>query len=233
MSAALGLFRLQQIDRQLDQARARHSAIREVLENDAELRAMLERTEAARGDKDQARQNLAEAERHVQSQQIKIQQAESSLYGGSVHNPKELQDLQNDVAALKRHLATLEERQLEAMVRSESAEAVMTSLHAEDASLNARLGDQQRELIEEQAGLAKNLERLQAERQAVVGALAKQALEIYENLRQQRRGLAVAEVNENTCSACGTTLTAALRLNARSTTVMSFCPTCGRILYAD
>jgi HPt (histidine-containing phosphotransfer) domain-containing protein len=34
MSAALGLFRLQQIDRQLDQARARQNVIREILEND-------------------------------------------------------------------------------------------------------------------------------------------------------------------------------------------------------
>jgi uncharacterized protein len=233
MSAALGLFRLQQVDRQLDQARARHNAIREILENDAEVRAMLERTEAARDEKDQARRSLGDAELQVQSQQIKIQQAESSLYGGNVKNPKELQDLQNDVAALKRHLLTLEERQLEAMVRSESAESTMASMVAEDESLTARLGDEHRQLIEEQATLAKNIERLQAERQAVVGALAKQALEIYENLRQQRRGLAVAEVNENTCSACGTTLTAALRQNARSTTVMSYCPTCGRILYAD
>ncbi len=233
MSAALGLFRLQQVDRQLDQVRARHDVIRQTLENDVEMRAMLERTEIARDEKNQARQNLAEAERLVQNQQIKIQQAESSLYGGSVHNPKELQDLQNDVAALKRHLTSLEERQLEAMVHSETAESALASVQAEDASLNTRLGDQQRELSEEQAKLAKNMESLQAERQAVVGALAKQALDIYDNLRQQRRGLAVAEVNENTCSACGTTLTAALRQNARSTTVMSYCPTCGRILYAD
>jgi predicted nucleic acid-binding Zn-ribbon protein len=233
MSAALGLFRLQQVDRQLDQARARHDEIRAILENDAELHDMLERTAVAGNEKDQSRRNLADAELQVQNQQTKIQQAESSLYGGSVKNPKELQDLQNDVAALKRHLATLEERQLEAMVRSESAESVMTALKAEGEILNARLGDEHRQLFEEQGTLAKTMQRLQAERQAVVGALAKQALEIYENLRQQRRGLAVAEVHENTCSACGTTLTAALRQNARSTSVMSYCPTCSRILYAD
>jgi len=233
MSAALGLFRLQQIDRQLDQARARQNVIREILENDAETRAVLERSQAAHHEKNQSKQNLLEAEQQVQTQQIKIQQAESSLYGGSVHNPKELQDLQNDVASLKRHLVTLEERQLEAMMSAESAESAQVSVQAEVDDLNNRLGDQHILLIEEQGTLSKNLERLHAERQAVVGALANQAIETYENLRQRRRGVAVAEVNENTCSACGTTLTAALQQNARSATVVSHCPACGRILYAD
>ena len=43
MSAALGLYRLQQIDSQMDQARARLEAIRQTLENDLELRAATER----------------------------------------------------------------------------------------------------------------------------------------------------------------------------------------------
>src|SRR5687768_18403957 len=63
---------------------------------------------------------LSEAE--VEKQSIKIEQTESSLYGGRVHNPKELQDLQKDVASLKRHLSTLEERELEAMLVAETTE---------------------------------------------------------------------------------------------------------------
>ncbi len=233
MSAALGVFRLQQVDRQLDQVRSRHDAIRKLLENDAELRAAQERSQSARQGQDQARRQLADTERDVQSQQAKIQQAESSLYGGGVKNPKELEDLQNDVASLKRHLSALEERQLDSMASMEAADAALSAAEADLQSLGARLGDQHRELIDEQAALAKNLQRLDAERQAVVSALAKQALDAYENLRVQRRGVAVAEVSENTCSACGTTLTAALQQNARSTTVIAHCPSCGRILYAD
>jgi hypothetical protein len=38
MSAALGLYRLQQVDSQMDQARARLKAIQQILENDEELR---------------------------------------------------------------------------------------------------------------------------------------------------------------------------------------------------
>ncbi|HEY2980648.1 MAG TPA: C4-type zinc ribbon domain-containing protein [Anaerolineales bacterium] len=233
MSAALGLFRLQNVDRQMDAAQARANAILQVLENDAELRAVLGRIEAAQAEKHAARQILLDAEASVKGQQQKILEAENSLYGGSVRNPKELQDLQTDVAALKRHLGTLEERQLEGMMQTESAEAVLVAAQADLEKLNARVGDEHRTLLEEQAGLTKDLQRLAAERQAVLSAIAAQALQTYEDLRQRRRGTAVAEVNENSCSACGTTLAAALQQNARSATQMAYCPSCGRILFAN
>jgi predicted nucleic acid-binding Zn-ribbon protein len=57
-------------------------------------------------------------------------------------------------------------------------------------------------------------------------------LEMYENLRQQKRGVAIAEISDNACAACGTTLTAALQQSARSATTLTHCPSCGRILYA-
>jgi predicted nucleic acid-binding Zn-ribbon protein len=166
-------------------------------------------------------------------QQVKIEQAESSLYGGAVRNPKELQDLQNEVASLKRHLVTLEEREIESMQRAEAGEAGLKTVQADIEALKARLGSENGRLFEEQTALLKDVDRLNAERKAVVSDLAGQALEAYESLRQSRRGLAVAEINENTCSACGTTLTAALSQNARSATHISHCPACGRILYAS
>jgi predicted nucleic acid-binding Zn-ribbon protein len=73
---------------------------------------------------------------------------------------------------------------------------------------------------------------LQTERYAVVVDLAGQVLELYEGLRRERRGLAVAEVNDDSCSACGTTLTAALQQRARFSAQVEHCPSCGRILYA-
>ena len=50
MSAALGLFRLQQVDRQMDQTLARLNAIQQTLDNDNELRAVLDQVEAAKAE---------------------------------------------------------------------------------------------------------------------------------------------------------------------------------------
>src|SRR6185369_12318167 len=123
MSASLGLFRLQQVDSQIDRARSQLDQIRKTIENDVELKKALTLVESSQVELQIAKSNLKNAEAEAEAQKIKIEQIEASLYGGSVHNPKELQDLQRDVASLKKHLATLEERELEAMLISEKAEA--------------------------------------------------------------------------------------------------------------
>ena len=233
MSAALGLFRLQQVDRQMDQAQSRLSAIQQTLDNDGELRAVLGQAEQAKAACLQAERLLLEAEAGVKGQQVKIEQAESSLYGGRVHNPKELQDLQNDIASLKRFLSTLEERQLEAMLGAELAQAAQQAAEAALGELQSRRGDEHRQLIEERAGLVKRVERLRAEREAAVNDIPAPSREVYERLRQQRRGIAVAEVTEDACSACGNPVNASLQQSARSTVQITYCSSCGRILFAN
>ena len=114
MSAALGLFRLQQVDSQIDQIEARLRTIQQTLENDVALRAANEGFAAAEAKHRDAERALKLTEAEVEKQRIKIEQTEASLYGGLVHNPKELQDLQKDIVSLKKHLETLEERELEA-----------------------------------------------------------------------------------------------------------------------
>ncbi len=106
----------------MDHARARLKTIQQTLENDAELRTFTERYTAAESRLHAAERFLQQSEQEVEKQRIKIEQTEASLYGGLVHNPKELQDLQKDVVSLKKHLETLEERELEAMEASEKAE---------------------------------------------------------------------------------------------------------------
>jgi len=232
MSAVFGLFRLQQVDRQIDQTQARLNAIQAVLENDTELRKALDELEAAQKGCQEAQALLRESEAEVKAQQIKIEQAESSLYGGSVHNPKELQDLQNDVASLKRRLSTLEDRQLDAMLAMDTHQSGLEAAQNGLAGLSSRRGDEHDQLLEEQASLNKNHARLQAERQAVTTDLPAASLQMYEEMRGRKRGVAVSEVADNSCSACGTQLSPAIQQSARSSQII-FCPTCGRILYAS
>jgi uncharacterized protein len=232
MSIALGLFRLQQVDSRISQVEARLSKVRETLENNSELRSAHDKVAAAQMEQQDAERSRRDAEQDARSQQIKIQQAESSLYGGSVHNPKELQDLQAEVASLKKHLATLEERELEAMLNAETAEASLHSVEHGLQQTESRFEDEHRKLIDDQDALIRDLTSLQAERQAAIGAIPAEMLSVYEGLRQQRRGVAVAEVSDNSCRACGTTLTAAVQQSARHNLQLVHCPSCGRILYA-
>lgn len=233
MSASLGLFRLQQVDRLIDRAQTRLEVIRKTLENDAELKSALTRMENAQSAHHLALHELKFAENEVETQKIKIEQTESSLYGGSVKNPKELQDLQKDVESLKKHLTTLEERQLEAMFKVEAAAAELKSAQGDLESIQTRLGSEHSSLIEERSSFTRQLESLAEEREAAITPISSDLLHVYEDLRRQKRGVAVAEVEDGACAACGTNINASVQQNARSQKTLIHCPSCGRILFAN
>jgi predicted nucleic acid-binding Zn-ribbon protein len=137
-----------------------------------------------------------------------------------------------DVVSLKKHLGTLEERELEVMIRVESAEKDLQSANEKLSQVQARLKDQNIDLSKESDTLNKDLENLESERKAVIGNLEEQAIKVYDLLRHQKRGVAVTTLSDNSCEACGTTFTASQQQNARSNSQLFYCPTCGRIIYA-
>ena len=230
MSAALGIYRLQLVDSRMDEIHARLEEICRILENDEELRQAKEQVAESEANHKLSLHKLKQAETETEKQKVKIEQTEASLYSGNVKNPKELQDLQNESASLKRHLET---RQLEAMLEEEATELAKHETDGHLEKVQARLANQNIKLTTEQDDLKKELQRLESERQAALSPLDKDLLSTYEDLRQQRRGVAVVELSEGACAACGTTLTPSQRQSARSAAQIFNCPTCGRILFAN
>lgn len=232
MSAALGLYRLQQVDSQIDGIQARQQWIRDTLQNDVKLQAATQACTAADNKYKEASRALKQTEAEVEKQRIKIEQTEASLYGGRVQNPKELQDLQKDIVSLKKYLETLEERELEAMVLAETAENELQAAKSALEHTQVNVNEQNRDLTKENESLDKDLERLEHERKAILSDLESPAVTTYDQIRKQRRGIAVTTISDSACAACGTTLTLSLQQSARSANQLFTCPTCGRILYA-
>jgi uncharacterized protein len=232
MSQVLYLYRLQLLDTQKDQITARLTSIHQKLNDDQDVQAARLQKEVIEQDLKLARNTLRQAEESVQRQNIKIQQSEAALYGGKVRNPKELQDLQDEVASLKRHLVTLEDHQLDAMLLSEDLEGRQEEALSKLADAEITFVNQHSSLIAEKERLERDIERIEAERQAISGAILDANIKQYHQLRLQRRGIAVATISDDCCSACGAELTPADRQAARSPQRISYCSTCGRILYA-
>jgi uncharacterized protein len=232
MSQPFKLYRLQQIDTQLDQARTRLAEIENILKG--EVRVQQAQAEAAKKEKvlEENRKALKRAEEDVNAQNIKIEQTEASLYGGKVRNPKELQDLQQEAAALKRYLSVLEDRQLDIMLMVEEAEAAFNLADKQLNEIQGLVMGQHAVLVGERTKLEKDVERLEVERNAAVISMEEEDLNLYETVRRQRKGLAVAKVVDKSCSACGSTLTPAAVQTAHSHNQITRCTFCGRILYA-
>jgi uncharacterized protein len=231
MSQTFKLFRLQQIDSQIDRVKARLKAIETALAEDEDYLRAQQTAQQARANLESAAKALRRTEADVNDQRLKIEQTESTLYGGKVRNPKELQDLQNEAAALKRYRSVLEDRQLEAMIALEEAEGENASAEAALAAAKTEFEQKNSSLTEEQSALQNEAGRLVSEREAAASTIPPEELALYEQLRSTRRGLAVAKVSDRSCAACGTMLNASLLHAARSPSQMSRCATCGRILY--
>ncbi len=232
MNQAGYLFRLQRVDSQLDHIRARIIEIDRLLEEDSRLIAAKKEHEDAKHALEAARQNLRNIEHFVSEQHVKIEQNESTLYSGVVKNPKELQDLQLELASLKKHLAKLEDRQLDAMIQNESAESV-------ESEFQARLHAVQAEIIQEKAGLAGERKQmsskhdsLEIERTAILPPITASNLGIYQRIRDQKNGIAVTEVEDDACVTCGAPVRPAEAQSARLHQQLFYCTSCGRILFA-
>lgn len=232
MSQPFKFYHLQQLDSQLDRLRSRLVDIETAMKDRSQVDEAEKEVNAADQALQSARKDLRRAEDAVKEQRIKIEQTEAALYGGKVRNPKELQDLQNEAAALKRYRGVLEDRQIDLMVREEEAALAFQAASAELEKANAAHVHRQRQQADELRRVQREIPPLEEEREAVAGSLSANESGLYEQLRRQRRGIAVALVSNKACSACGSVLSSALLDAARSPSQISRCETCGRILYA-
>jgi predicted nucleic acid-binding Zn-ribbon protein len=232
MNQALQLFNLQKIDSNLDNTRARLKEIEITLNDDSLLIKTQEEVVNAEKIHQTARKDLKITEDEVRAQQTKIDNNQKTLYSGSVKNPKELEDLQNESEALKRYLLVLEDKQLEKMMACEGAEIEYKTAQSKLEQVKKQVAEENIELTKEKKALLEGAEKLENEREHTVSTIGHGNLSIYSKLRETHRGVAVVEVSDRTCSACGATLSASMAQAVHSPNKVTFCDSCGRILYA-
>ena len=231
MSESFKLFRLQQIDSELDNTHSRLGEIEAILADNRQVHLAEYDVETTLQVRDDAASKLRREEIEVQSQRSKIEQSEATLYSGKVKNPKELQDYQHEVESLTRYLSTLEDRQLEVMlILDETEERYQAAVESHSKIVN-EVNLQNGHLLKEKKLLQQDLIRQESERQAASSNISPDDLKLYDALRPKKSGVAVSRVVERTCSACGSTLTAATFSSAQIPSKISRCDTCGRILY--
>ena len=232
MSQPRLLYNLQQLDNKIDNAHARLGEIEIDLADHLILNKANSQAKAAERSFTKAQKAQKNAGLEVETQQTKISNNERTTYSGSVTNPKELEDLQMEAEALKRHLVVLEDKMLDMMLAFEEAEALHNSAQAHLADAKEQDAISNSSLSAEKTSLLAKLEKLEIERVSLVATMDPESIKIYEKLRKTKNGFAVAEVIEKSCSACGVNLTAAQALEARSPNKITSCESCRRILYS-
>jgi predicted nucleic acid-binding Zn-ribbon protein len=232
MSRVSNLFSLQEIDRSIAKAHERIAEIEAQLEDDAAVQQAFRKVKSVDDHLTEVRSEHSAAEHAVQSQRTKIKQNESALYGGSVTNPKELEDLQMEQESLKRYLETLEDRYLEAMMELDEAETAFENADAELDLVKAQSAAENADLVDEKKTLQKNIERQESEREAILGNISSEDLATYQKLQDRFQGIAVAKVVGGNCSICGVDLARSKMQAIQSGSELIRCSQCNRILYS-
>ena len=232
MNPAFQLSRLQKIDSEIDQITLRQQEIARLIADETIVTEVKDRLSSLDADLTADSKTLKNIEEKNNQLQMKLQEDEHALYGGKIRLPRELQDLQSEIASLKNQIAGQDEAQINSMLQVEEMENKKGEILKELAEAESTFATRVAGLKGENTTLVKKKESLTTERNAAIQNLDSSILEKYEALRKSKRGLAVSVVVDQACTACGSTLTPADWQAARSPERLVNCSSCGRILYA-
>jgi len=229
MSRGAALHSLQLCDSEGDVKRNRTVEIRAALGESEALKQARRAVETAqaRGQKWAVRQR--DLELKIQGLEDKISRSENQLYGGEITNPKELADIQAEVASLRRRRQALEDKCLEAMIEREEAEAEENQAKHQLGETEARWSAEQADLMSERQALEERLAELEQERTGLLDIIGGDDLATYENLRRRKSGLAVTQARDDTCGICGYAVSPNLKWQLRDEGVAT-CSNCERII---
>jgi predicted nucleic acid-binding Zn-ribbon protein len=229
-SQAEALYNLQQIDLQRLRLDKRLQEIGSELEDNQAVSAAEDKLEQAQNFLAPLKLEMREIEREIQSTEEKNKSSEDRLYSGSVRNPKELQDLQQEIASLKHRLDTLEDKLLEQMMNVEEAESEVRLCNKTLSDVIEQWNSDHRDLVNERQDLHAELESLNDQRQLALQFVAAESLKLYDNMKKKKANQPIAAFVGTSCSACGIEQTMAIQQEVHQAKSLVTCLNCGRVL---
>ena len=227
------LLELQDLDSAIGRLEHRRGQL-EAGEDLAAARVVMEEAESRLGEVRLALDAIAVEQRRfeneIDSMEQKAAADEKRLYDGSIANTKELDALQHEIANIKERKSRTEDELLERMERREELEARAAAEDRNVAATRARVeevgGDALRELEEILATLSDK----RAAREALTPEIDEELLELYEDLRRQKKGVGAAAIVDGVCKACHEKLSALELDRLKHTDGVKRCEYCRRIV---
>ncbi len=227
------LLELQELDSTIDRLEHRRRQLEEG-EEVAAARAVAEEAESRLGEirlaLDAVEAEQRRLEHEIESLEQKAAADEKRMYDGSIANPKELEALQHEIGSIRERKSRTEDELLERMERLEELEARATRAEQEVAEARAKLdsigGDAARELDEVLARLTD----ARATRDALSLELDEALLELYEELRVQKKRVGAAAIVDGVCQACHEKLSALELDRLKHAEGVKRCEYCRRIV---
>lgn len=232
MGPTAHLLELQQLDTAIERLRARAAALTagsELLGARSEADAAEARFGEHKLQLDALDRDSGKIEHEIDSLTQKAAAEEHRMSSGSVANARELDAIGHEIANLKRRVADREDELLAIMEQRETIESAAKEAEALAGTQRDRVEQVRAAADAELADVRATLGTQEAERTVAAARIDPETLELYEDLRRQKKGVGAAGLVDNVCQGCHEQLSAVELDKVRHADVPR-CEYCRRIL---
>lgn len=223
------LVELQSLDQELGQLEALLAEVPKKLKQiDAQLASARKRVEEAQAEIKAAESTKRQHEQEIGSLNDKIAKFRSQ--SSSIKNNDQYKALLSEIAHAEAEIAAHEEKILEVMM---NADALQEKLKAAEAALKSEstaIEAQKKQTEADVAGEHKAAEAAKAKIHKLRAKIDETLLITYDRIRRTR-GMAVAEVTEQRCTACKMMVRPQAYARVKACEEVVHCDSCGRILH--
>ncbi len=224
------LIRLQQLESTADADRRR------IAEQPERAQALQARIDAAQAAADTAKAQLADsqqARREVEKEVAAVQSRLTKFKGQlmDVKTNREYQAMQKEIEVAEGEVKGMEDRILELMLEADQLTATVKAAERALAAEQQAVATDRRTLDEEVAAWEAELEKVSAARAELVADMNPQLVVTFEQLANQRKGIAVAEARDGICTICHVRMRPQVFNTIRRNDAIIQCDHCRRILY--
>ena len=231
MSLIAQLYKLQQLDLELQKKVQELSAVNQELSDNKALVAAESRLTAYKEQLGDVSRKQKNSEWELEDLQEKIRQINSRLYSGKTKDPKELVNLEKEVRVLKGQTRPREDTLLGLMSQIEEIEASVKTTIEEVEQLRQEWEQKQETFGQSKSEIETLVAKLKEDRVTLAQQLDSAALNTYERIRLSR-GQAVAKVERGKCQGCHIAVPTSQWQKVKAGDLIQ-CNSCSRILYLD
>ncbi len=224
------LIELQQFDSRIAELNAQIEALPSQIQTlETQLHEFIHAHEERKQRLAKNQKERRDLESEIQGIQGRISKHKDQLY--EVKTNEQYKAMLKEIEGEEGKIRGLEDQILEKMIEAEQLEKLIREAAARLDSEKARVAAEVNRLQVLQQADIDERDRLEKQRQGEGAGLDTGILELYERVRKARRGQAVVEVRDGSCTACNVMLRPQLFNETRSNQAVLTCENCGRILY--
>ena len=228
------ILEMQSLDNEIMQANTKLKSLPEIeqlLHIDKRITTATDELAVVKSEADQIALELRRGEVDVETVTDRIKKDEARLASGNA-TPKELEQLQHEVGTLKKRQESLEEIELEIMIRNDAVTARSNTLTTDLASLQTLKDEIAGRLKTATDEINKVIADKNTARNLVANQIEKPLLELYEKIRGNGGGVGAAALVGNKCNGCNLAINAVEmdRIKSLAKDELLRCEECRRIL---